>query len=190
MRYKNIKIILLGESGAGKTSLVNRLIWDRFEINPDITIGAAFFSIKLDSIKFDIWDTAGQERYLSLVNLYYRDTDIFLLLFDINNLETINRLYFYLDKISELDFNLNKILVLIIGNKLDLNKNYPENIIKNKLEKYKNFKLEYIYLSAKTGENFNLLNQKLINFGKNHNYLEPKNIKIINNHKKINFCCF
>ena len=74
-RYQ-FKLVLLGESAVGKSSIVGRYIHNAFEDSHETTIGAAFFTkiLEFDDyiIKFEIWDTAGQERYSSLANMYYR----------------------------------------------------------------------------------------------------------------------
>ncbi|RDX78597.1 Ras-related protein RABF2b, partial [Mucuna pruriens] len=70
------KLVLLGDMGAGKTSLVLRFVKGQFSEYQESTIGAAFFtqvlSLNEATVKFDIWDTAGQERYHSLAPMYYR----------------------------------------------------------------------------------------------------------------------
>ncbi|KAF2301292.1 hypothetical protein GH714_022459 [Hevea brasiliensis] len=75
-RIIQAKLVLLGDMGTGKTSLVLRFIKGQFFDNQEPTIGAAFFtqilSLAEATVKFDIWDTAGQERYHSLAPMYYR----------------------------------------------------------------------------------------------------------------------
>ncbi|KHG05794.1 Ras-related RABF2b -like protein [Gossypium arboreum] len=72
----NAKLVLLGDVGAGKSSLVLRFVKGQFVEFQESTIGAAFFSQTLAvndaTVKFEIWDTAGQERYHSLAPMYYR----------------------------------------------------------------------------------------------------------------------
>jgi len=72
-----VKLVLLGDSGVGKSCLVLRYVRGQFDEQSKITVGAAFMSHQMitpdgKSLKFEIWDTAGQERYLSLAPLYYR----------------------------------------------------------------------------------------------------------------------
>merc|ERR1711939_524198 len=76
-RFAQFKLVLLGESAVGKSSLVLRFVKDQFDDYRESTIGAAFLTqtITLDentTVKFEIWDTAGQERYKSLAPMYYR----------------------------------------------------------------------------------------------------------------------
>src|SRR4029079_9407671 len=118
MRGDHIKLTFLGESATGKTSIARRLVHNKFSESYDNTIGASFMLFKFNDLIYDIWDTAGQERYLSLVQLYYRDTDIFLLVFDVTQLTTLDRLTYYMEKIIQ-DVTTNY-RILIIGNKIDL----------------------------------------------------------------------
>lgn len=166
------KIVFLGESTTGKTSIAYRLIKNEFpkeEIGS--TIGASFMILTLNNMKYEIWDTAGQERYLSLVEMYYRKSDIVLLVFNLSDTNTICRLNYYLKKISEnLDGDYK---VLIIGNKLDLikkeNLSKIDKFVKESLFEFNFMKdqIEYIYISAKTGDNFEEFTKKLVEYGEN-----------------------
>jgi len=158
MEIVKLKLVMLGESSTGKTTIVNRLVRGSFELT-DSTIGASFVTINNDGIKYEIWDTAGSERFLSLTPMYYRNADIVILVFDVNNCETIDRILFYLDKIySKL---INPFRVIIIGNKKDLvskqNLDEIDATIKKRVSQIyinENTKIhvsEYIYMSAKDG---------------------------------------
>ena len=84
-----IKLVLLGESAVGKSSLVLRFVKGQFHEYQESTIGAAYLSqtVCLDdtTVKFEIWDTAGQERYESLAPMYYRGAQAAIVVFDITN---------------------------------------------------------------------------------------------------------
>ena len=75
-RMSQFKLVLLGESAVGKSSLVLRFVKGQFHEFQESTIGAAFLTQTLclddTTVKFEIWDTAGQERYHSLAPMYYR----------------------------------------------------------------------------------------------------------------------
>ncbi|EXB75132.1 Ras-related protein RABF2b [Morus notabilis] len=87
----NAKLVLLGDVGAGKSSLVLRFVKGQFIEFQESTIGAAFFSQTLAvndaTVKFEIWDTAGQERYHSLAPMYYRGAAAAIIVYDITNQE-------------------------------------------------------------------------------------------------------
>ena len=85
-----VKLVLLGDSGVGKSCLVLRYVRNQFDPASKITVGAAFLSHNVSlpegqTIKFEIWDTAGQERYLSLAPLYYRGAHAAAIVYDISN---------------------------------------------------------------------------------------------------------
>ncbi|KHG09338.1 Ras-related RABF2b -like protein [Gossypium arboreum] len=91
----NAKIVLLGDVGTGKSSLVLRFVRGQFVEFQESTIGAAFFSQTLAvddaTVKFEIWDTAGQERYHSLAPMYYRGAAAAIIVYDITNLASFER---------------------------------------------------------------------------------------------------
>ena len=74
-----MKVVLLGKSEVGKTTLAHRLVTGKFYDSKSSTIGAAYSTIEHAGVKLGIWDTAGQERYDSLVGIYYRDASIVLM---------------------------------------------------------------------------------------------------------------
>eukprot|EP00731_Ephydatia_muelleri_P037831 Em0574g2a len=89
------KLVLLGESAVGKSSLVLRFVKGQFHEYQESTIGAAFLTqtVNVDdtTVKFEIWDTAGQERYHSLAPMYYRGAQAAIVVYDITNLDTFTR---------------------------------------------------------------------------------------------------
>ncbi|URE28083.1 ras-related protein [Musa troglodytarum] len=89
-KIKNAKLVLLGDAGTGKSSLVLRYVKGQFVEFQESTIGAAFFSqavaVNDETVKFEIWDTAGQERYHSLAPMYYRGAAAAVIVYDITNL--------------------------------------------------------------------------------------------------------
>ncbi|KAH8486526.1 hypothetical protein H0E87_025508 [Populus deltoides] len=91
----NAKLVLLGDVGAGKSSLVLRFVKGQFVEFQESTIGAAFFSQTLAvndaTVKFEIWDTAGQERYHSLAPMYYRGAAAAIIVYDISNQASFER---------------------------------------------------------------------------------------------------
>ena len=89
---KTCKVVLLGESGVGKTSIISRFINDTFDEGLVTTTGASYVGKDMvfkdynnQVIKFEIWDTAGQEKYRSLTQIFYKDAAIAILVYDITN---------------------------------------------------------------------------------------------------------
>jgi small GTP-binding protein len=115
------KIIVLGDSGVGKSCFVNRAIHDKFSNNLENTMGFEFFNmfVKVDekSVKLQIWDTCGQEVYQSLVSSFYRDTDLAFLVYSVNNKQTFNNLTKWIVDIKQKSRDC---FIYLIGNKCDL----------------------------------------------------------------------
>lgn len=118
----NAKIALLGESMVGKTSIVNVVHGGKFIPEQTSTVGACFqikkWTVNNETINLHLWDTAGQERFRALAPMYYRDCQIALLVFAIDNVDsysTIERWYSGL-----VDDCVTMPKVVIVGNKKDL----------------------------------------------------------------------
>ncbi len=124
------KIVLLGDSSVGKTSLVHRFTTNRFDTHTPNTIGAAFITKEFSphenherKVKLEIWDTAGQERYRSLTPMYYRNARVALVCFDLSKFEsTFNTAKYW---IQQLELNNSsdsreKIEIRLVGTKRDL----------------------------------------------------------------------
>ncbi|XP_046734256.1 ras-related protein Rab-5B isoform X1 [Diprion similis] len=116
------KLVLLGESAVGKSSLVLRFVKGQFHEYQESTIGAAFLTqtVCLDdtTVKFEIWDTAGQERYHSLAPMYYRGAQAAIVVYDITNQDTFVRATTW---VKELQRQASpNIVIALAGNKSDL----------------------------------------------------------------------
>ncbi|EGR31367.1 hypothetical protein IMG5_111720 [Ichthyophthirius multifiliis] len=119
------KIVIIGDSGVGKTNILSRFTKDEFSIESKPTIGVEFATktVLNDNklIKAQIWDTAGQEKYRAITNAYYRGAVGALTLFDITKQNTFDNLQKWLNELKEnADPN---IVIMLVGNKCDLNEN-------------------------------------------------------------------
>ncbi|KAK4604201.1 hypothetical protein RGQ29_012632 [Quercus rubra] len=157
---KNIqaKLVLLGDMGTGKTSLVLRFVKGQFFDYQESTIGAAFFtqvlSLNEATIKFDIWDTAGQERYHSLAPMYYRGAAAAVVVYDITSMESFERAKKWVQELQR-QGNPNLIMFLA-GNKADLEEKRKVGLEDG--EQYaKENGLVFLETSAKTAQNVNEL---------------------------------
>ncbi|XP_060111420.1 ras-related protein Rab-5C [Heteronotia binoei] len=116
------KLVLLGESAVGKSSLVLRFVKGQFHEYQESTIGAAFLTqtICLDdtTVKFEIWDTAGQERYHSLAPMYYRGAQAAIVVYDITNMDTFVRAKNWVKELQRQASS--NIVITLAGNKADL----------------------------------------------------------------------
>ena len=126
---QGIKIILLGESGVGKTNLINAFFNYEFEKNPDSTI-ASFglereYKYKNSSYTYTIWDTAGQEKYRSINKMIIRGSKIILIVYSIISRQSFNEINFQMNFIKE-NLGNDKCIIALVANKSDL---YEKQIV-------------------------------------------------------------
>ena len=183
-----LKLVMIGDSGVGKTNILSRYINNEFSSITKATVGVEFFStiIKKNNklIKLQIWDTAGQERYKSITSAYYKGAKGAFVVYDITKMKTFKNL----DKwITELKANGNEdIYIILIGNKLDLEKNREvlTNDVKRKAEE---LKVGYFETSALDGSNIEHAFDVIVEEMSKKIPVEDINVKkVINNNKVIN----
>ncbi|RNF10716.1 rab7 GTP binding protein [Trypanosoma conorhini] len=116
-----LKIIILGDSGVGKTSLMHQYVNKKFDSRYKATIGADFLTKDLELngqvVTLQIWDTAGQERFQSLGSAFYRGADACILVFDVTQQESFSHIGAWLE---EFNIQAGKRDSVLIGNKTDL----------------------------------------------------------------------
>ena len=164
----SFKIIVIGDSGVGKSCLTNRATINIFEDAYTATVGFEFlnFNIKIDGkiIKLQIWDTCGQELYRSLITNFYRNASLAIIVYAINSRDSFENIEMWL---RELRTHSNPdAKVFLIGNKVDLDN---ERVITKEQGEtfYKTNKLNlFIESSAKTGFNAKRVFIKAINMNK------------------------
>ena len=149
-----LKILVIGDSSVGKTSLLLKYIDDYFSETQISTIGVEYkekvITLNNRKIGLQIWDTSGQERFRSITQNFYRGADGILFVFDVTNKESFDNIKMWLNEPQVVELNSQKILV---GNKIDLEE--QRVISKEKMEDLgaKNNNLVSFETSAKTGEN-------------------------------------
>jgi len=125
-RMKLLKIVILGDSGVGKTSLMERYVNERFVQQYKATIGADFLSkeIAIDDklVNMAIWDTAGQERYQSLGPAFYRGADACLLVYDVTDLKSFDSLESWREEFLAYAAprDPENFPMVVLGNKIDI----------------------------------------------------------------------
>ena len=117
-----IKAILLGETGVGKTNLANSLVDLRFDPNSKATVNSLYVQKKMNiygkEFEIRLWDTAGQEQYRALTKLFYQDSKVVVFVYDITNKSSFNELNYWINEIKE---SLGDEPILgIVGNKSDM----------------------------------------------------------------------
>ena len=124
---ESIKVVLDGESGVGKTSIISQFTTKKFDPHRETSLSAQFISKTVNfqdlgkEIKFDIWDTVGQEKYRSLAKIFYKDAKVIVFVYDITTEYSFNELknYWYEETKSNTDGNP---ILAVVGNKIDLYK--------------------------------------------------------------------
>ena len=155
---KDIKILLFGNTGVGKTSIFKRYYENKFDGNYNSSIGIDFqtkvIKHKNKSYSIQLFDTAGQERFRSITSSYFRMAEYYMLVFDLTNKNSLNAVPDWIESLKEF---IDKPKYIILGNKSDLERNkIPDDEINDVLEGQDHFKINdenFIKVSAKTGEN-------------------------------------
>ena len=194
------KIVMIGDSGVGKSCILLRFADDKFNENFYATIGVdfRFKNVMVDdkSVKLQIWDTAGQERFKTITSAYYRGADGIIIVYDITDRNSFAHIKDWLDDVNK--YTDDNPLKIIVGNKIDLikDKQINNNDMKTMTAQTG---IEIIECSAKDSIKINdlmeIMTKKLIEKKKNEgNKNSTKNMvlnDINNKNKEINNkgCC-
>lgn len=168
MQDLHFKIVMIGDSGVGKTALVNQISEGIFTDVHVPTVGSQFITLPLEidktNIVMELWDTAGQEVYRSLVGFYTREAKGAFLVFDVTSEESFQSLPEWITFVNEATPGVQ---IILFANKIDL----PDRKVSaDDIQQFaKSNNLEVIEGSAKTGENakeaFELMGDKLLQSG-------------------------
>lgn len=198
----NCKVVLLGETGVGKTCIISRYIRNAFNPETEISTMASFTSKTLTmnnntKLRFDIWDTAGQEKYRSLTRFFYKDAAIAVLVYDITRKESFEEIKTYW--VAQLQECVNDNLVIgIAGNKSDL---FTKEAVKEEEAKEfaRSINAVFMLTSANTGAGVDQLFQCLgeaylspDKASRSFSVKDPKKITLNNNSNSDNKkggCC-
>ena len=187
------KLILIGNSGVGKSCILQRYIKHTFEESYKCTIGVDFLMksivINGQTVKLQLWDTAGQEKYKSMASSYYRGANVALIVFDITNHESFDALPLWIENFYKNGPEQKNII--LIGNKNDL----PDlrQVTQQEAEAFSQTNnMMYFETSAKEGDNieyiFNYAAEKLLEFyGGNNEATLKKQMAPNNDMQSSNF---
>jgi len=198
MQNYTFKMVILGDSSVGKSSIVSRLLQNRFNENIQHTIGASYTIynkiINDTTIRFEIWDTAGQEKYNAITPLYYRKANIAIFVYDLTDTNTFEKAKQWVDEIKH---NNETSLYVFVANKYDIINDENHHLIKEGHLYAENNNMMFFIASAKTGKNistiFEGIAENMIINKKNIINMKEENI-VLNNNKLNNntnpyLCC-
>jgi small GTP-binding protein len=158
-----VKLVLLGDSGVGKSCIVLRFVRGQFDPTSKVTVGASFLSQTLaledsTTVKFEIWDTAGQERYAALAPLYYRGAGAAIVVYDITSPESFNKAQYWVKELQK--HGGPDMIMALVGNKADLHEN--RSVSSQEAQEYaERNSMFFIETSAKTADNINQLFEEI-----------------------------
>ena len=150
------KIIFVGDSGVGKTTIINRINNEEFKDLNESSVGIDYYSKNIkfrgEELTLQIWDTAGQEKYRGLIPTYARNAVLAFIIYDISSKQSFENLTGWIDYLNSIE----KMPMIICGNKIDLVDN--RQVKKEEGEEFaKKNKLVFFEVSAKTNENMNYM---------------------------------
>ncbi|NP_001171837.1 ras-related protein Rab-18-like [Saccoglossus kowalevskii] len=158
-----LKILIIGESGVGKSSLLLRFTDDTFDPEQPATIGVDFkvktLSVEGNTTKLAIWDTAGQERFRTLTPSYYRGAQGVILVYDVSNRKSFQKLDMWLNELETFSTK-SDIVKMLVGNKIDMDKREVDR--QEGLKFARKHAMLFIEASAKTKEGVQVAFEELV----------------------------
>ena len=182
-KQKSFKVVLLGEAGVGKTSIISQFIDESFQEEVQSSTGGTYSSKKFvignkQILEFEIWDTAGQERYRSLTTMYYKDANAAILVYDITVQKTFDEIKTYwANQVKETSSN--DIILVVCGNKSDLVND--EQVDEEKAREFANEIGALFFLTS--AKNSSSINDVFIQIAKK--YSGNDNVRIKENNEEI-----
>jgi len=162
MPRSKYKLVFVGDSNVGKTSIISRFMYDHFDSNYDATIGIDFLAkthtVGDKTVRLQLWDTAGQERFRSLIPSYIRDSSVAVVVYAIDSTESFQAVEKWVEEVrKEREY---EVMIFIVGNKTDLGPSGRRVSTREGAAKAKGLNALFIETSAKDAVNVNeLFNQ-------------------------------
>lgn len=194
LNRKNVfRVVLIGDPAVGKTSIVNRLHNDDFDINEQPTIGSTFVNYLCPfddtSINLQIWDTAGEEQYRSVGPIYYRRAQAAIVVYDVTIESSYNNLQYWINEFKNAS-NCSNQDIFIVGNKIDLTEKMIIDSNSAKQQANAN-NFHFFQTSAKTGEGVIDLFQNVAKLCQTKNSIEDDFTNVLqdNQPQQSGWCC-
>ena len=184
---ESFKVVLVGESGVGKTSIITQFIDQEFQADQQSTTGGTFSTKTVicdngRTLKFEIWDTAGQERYRALAKMFYKDANAAVLVYDVTRQASFDELKNYWTEQVKDNAPAN-IILAIAGNKDDLEAEVDET---NAREYAKELGAIYANTTATTSQSINALFIEIAKKYTGSNEIQFKNEDEMNDQQQQN----
>ena len=161
----NYKVILIGNTMVGKTSILQRYLFNKFAEEMALTTGIYSSSKEIilengEKIVLQLFDTAGQERFKSISSSYLRNADGVLFVFSFDNKESFESIKMWMEQFDDINAK-NRAIFYLVGNKNDLEKVVPEESVNDFLRKNVNFHYKSVSAKKEEKNNINELFQEL-----------------------------
>lgn len=156
------KLVFLGDQSVGKTSIITRFMYDKFDNTYQATIGIDFLSktmyLEDRTVRLQLWDTAGQERFRSLIPSYIRDSSVAVIVFDVASRQSYLNTAKWIEEVRT--ERGSDVIIVLVGNKTDLVDKRQVSIEEGEA-KAREFSVMFIETSAKAGFNIKALFRKI-----------------------------
>jgi len=170
------KVLVLGESGVGKTSIIRRFTEEQYQESYISTIGidsrSKVVNIGDENVRLQIWDTAGQERFRTLTSAYYRGAMGIILVYDVTSEYSFSSITNWLETIVQNESK--NVCKLLVGNKIDCEEDYKVISTEKGKERADDTGLQFFETSAKTGDK---INEVFMEMGKMINEAKRKKLE-------------
>ncbi|KAL2234316.1 UNVERIFIED_CONTAM: Ras-related protein RABH1b [Sesamum indicum] len=156
------KLVFLGDQSVGKTSIITRFMYDKFDNTYQATIGIDFLSktmyLEDRTVRLQLWDTAGQERFRSLIPSYIRDSSVAVIVFDVASRQSFLNTAKWIEEVRT--ERGSDVIIVLVGNKTDLVDKRQVSIEEGEA-KARDLNVMFIETSAKAGFNIKISNVAL-----------------------------
>merc|ERR1712127_225445 len=181
-------LVFLGDQSVGKTSIITRFMYDKFDNTYQATIGIDFLSktmyLEDRTVRLQLWDTAGQERFRSLIPSYIRDSTVAVVVYDITNANSFHQTNKWIDDVRT--ERGSDVIIMLVGNKTDLSDKRQVSTEEGE-RKARELNVMFIETSAKAGYNVKQLFRRVAAAlpGMEADKKPPEDTVLLKNHSKL-----
>ena len=150
------KLVFLGDQSVGKTSIITRFMYDKFDNTYQATIGIDFLSktmyLEDRTVRLQLWDTAGQERFRSLIPSYIRDSSVAIVVYDVSSRASFVSTVRWIEEVRS-ERHVDDVMIVLVGNKSDVMNEKRQVSIEEGDTKARELNVMFMETSAKAGFN-------------------------------------